>query len=486
MTRNNTNFAEDRIEHVEQLEEQGYNSYPSDTPTPSADVDTFCQVYDDYEDMEDIDMEWTLAGRITRVNEFGDFAFYDIDDRTNSVQVMCHSNNISDYEILSHVNMGDHVVFTGTPERSNTGELTLNADSFTISSKSLTEHSTDWNSLNEQQSVEQRTSALTSDDELFNSVRTRFELQQTIRSILESDGFLEVETPTMDHYSGGNESSSFDTHCEAIDSELSLRVAPELYLKRLITAGYSRIFEMARCYRNESIDTTHNPEFTMLELYQTYADYEDMMSLVERIVFDSSQRVLDDETVVYDGEEVNLQPPWERRTFDSLVDEYLDDVVGSDEEEDIREYLINEYDSDVAEDNGATYVDLTLELFDRAIEPTLSGPIFVTDYPTVSTPLCQTVEDDESRVQRFEAFIEGMEIANAYTELTNPVEQRDRFLDQTGNSSEDVNEEFIQAISHGMPPTGGLGLGIDRVAMILTDSQSIKDVIPYPLSMNRV
>lgn len=477
----NTEFAEDRIEHYEQLEEQGHNPYVSDSLEPTSEIESFREFYTNEETIQD-ETEWILAGRITRVNSFGDFVFYDIDDRTDSVQVMCHNEQVEEYDLLSHINTGDHVLFTGVAEYSNTGELTLNAHEFTITSKSLNEHSTDWNSLGEQQQVEQRTSALVTDDDLFDSVRIRFQIQREIRNILESQGFLEVETPTIDNYSGGNASESFDTYCEALNNELSLRVAPELYLKRLITAGYSHIFEIARCYRNESIDTTHNPEFTMLELYQTYADYEDMMEIVEQLVYESSQRVLDDsESVVYNGVEIDLTPSWERRTFDSLVDEYIENNIGSHDEEIIRQHICTEYDSEISEDHMLTDDELLLELFERAIEPSLQGPIFVTDYPTVSTPLCQTLDDDESRVQRFEAFISGMEIANAYTELTNPIEQHERLSE----TSEDINSEFIQAISNGMPPTGGLGLGIDRVAMIITDSQSIKDVLPYPLTVNR-
>jgi len=482
MTEEHTQFAEDRIEHLEQLEEQGINAYPTGTPTPIS-VDVFCENYTDIEDIED-ENTWVLAGRITRKNSFGDFSFYDIDDRTNNVQVLCRRADIEEYDVLEdHINLGDQIVFTGYAGRSNTGELTLFAEEYDISSKSLTEYSTEWNSLSEQQRIEQRTSALTTNDELFDSVRTRFEIQQAIRQYLNENEFLEVETPTIDKYSGGNNSTDFDTYCEDINQEMSLRVAPELYLKRLITAGYTQIYEVARCYRNESIDTTHNPEFTMLELYQSYADYEDMMDLTEQLIEYVTQSVNDgDTTIEFNGENIDMSAPWERRSFNDLVTEYISDEMESNDEEDIRTHMEERYNVELESD--MTYDEILLELFEEAIEPELVGPIFVTDYPTVSTPLCRTHDDDDSRVQRFESFVCGMEIANAYTELTNPVEQQERLIENSEDGS--INSEFIEAISNGMPPTGGLGIGMDRIAMILTNSQSIKDVLPYPLTANRI
>lgn len=481
MTEEHTQFAEDRIEHLEQLEEKGINAYPTDTSTPCS-VDTFRENYVDVEEIED-ETTWTLAGRVTRKNSFGDFSFFDIDDRTDDVQVLCRRAAIEEYDVLEdHVNLGDQIVFTGEAGRSNTGELTLFAEEYTITSKSLTEYSTEWNSLGEQQRIEQRTSALSTNDELFGSVRARFEIQQSIRQYLNTNGFLEVETPTIDKYSGGNNSTDFDTYCEDINQEMSLRVAPELYLKRLITAGYSQIYEVARCYRNESIDTTHNPEFTMLELYQAYADYEDMMNLTEQIVEYATESIHNNTTIEFNGENVDMSAPWERKSFDDLVSEYITVEIESDSENDIRTHIEEQYNVEI--ERNLTYDEVLMELFETAIEPELVGPIFVTDYPTVSTPLCRTHDDNPARVQRFESFICGMEIANAYTELTNPVEQQERLIENSDNGL--INTEFISAISNGMPPTGGLGIGLDRIAMVLTNSQSIKDVIPYPLTTNRI
>jgi len=474
-----TQFAEDRLEHLEQLEEQNHDAYSSTMPNPSP-VSEFCETYRDIDEIED-SQEWTLAGRITRKNAFGDFSFFDINDRTDSVQVMCRRDEIEEYDILEdNVNLGDHVVFEGVAGRSNTGELSIVANSYDISCKSLTEYSTEWNSLGDQQRIEQRTSALVSDDDLFNSVRTRFEMQQEIRQYLNQQGFLEVETPTIDKYSGGADSTDFETHCEDINQTMSLRVAPELYLKRLITAGYSQIYEIARCYRNESIDTTHNPEFTMLELYQTYADYEDMMELTENLVSTVTENITGSTNIEFNGEEIDMSSPWERREFDDLVTEYMSNEINSVEEYDIRNHLEEQYNVEIEDD--LTYDEVLMELFEEAIEPELVGPVFVTDYPTISTPLCQTHDSNDSRVERFEAFVSGMEIANAYTELTNPVEQYERMSEQNS----ELNTEFINAISNGMPPTGGLGIGMDRLAMIITNSQSIKNVLPYPLTYNRV
>lgn len=483
-------FNDHRLERVEQLENNGVNPYPDLSETSPSEVSDFVSQYNDEEDIES-DEQWVLCGRITRENEFGDFVFYDIDDRTDNVQVMCSVDDRSefeteDYDQLENINIGDWVAFTGTPGRSNTGELTLYAETFTLASPSLQDTADDWNQLSEQKRITDRTAALSTDDELFNSVGARFEIENQVRQHLVDNDYTEVQTPVLHNIAGGAEATPFTTHCNALDHDVFLRIAPELYLKRLITAGYDQIYEMARCFRNEDIDTTHNPEFTMLELYERHSTYTDMMDLTEELFATVAESVVGDTTVQYDETEVDLSPPWERRTFNSLIEEVFDQPVNELTRGQVVDHLVSDQGLDASELNDIEHFDdLLMEVFEESVEPNLDEPVFVYNYPASSTPLCKRTEEDESRVQRFEGFVCGMEVANSYTELTDPREQRQRLIEQAGGE-ENINEEFVEALSYGMPPTAGLGIGLDRMAMILTDSQSIKDVVAYPMTGSRV
>lgn len=485
----NNEFSEDRIESTEQLEDSGMNPYPDLGDTDPSPIDEFVDQYDGEESIDD--QEWTLSGRITRENDFGDFKFYDIDDKTDEVQVMCSVDERSDFEtdnfdFIDSVNIGDRVVFVGHPGLSNSGELTLNAHTWTMAASSLRDTADSYNQLSERNRIEERTAAITTDDSLYQSIQTRFEIHHSVRNYLTQNEFQEVQTPVLHNSPGGAEATPFRTHCNALDRDVYLRIAPELYLKRLVTAGFGRVFELSRCFRNEDIDTTHNPEFTMMELYQEYADYEDMMNLTENLFAQVAQDVVDDTTIEYDGETVDLSPPWDRVKFDDLVADVLE---VSDIEEltysEVQQYLIDNNQFTLSDLSNIESLDgLLMEVFEEEVEPHLDGPVFVQDYPRVSTPLCQTHPEDDSRVQRFEAFVLGMEVGNSYTELTDPREQRRRLIDQAGGE-EDIDNQFVNALAYGMPPTAGLGIGIDRLAMLITDSQSIKDIIPYPMTNRR-
>lgn len=492
MTQENE-FSEDRIESTEALENSGMNPYPDLGDVDPSSVSEFTDSYEDeISESDDIQETWVLSGRITRENEFGDFVFYDIDDRDDDVQVMCSVDDRSDfetedYDLLENVNIGDRVVFEGTPGVSNTGELTLYAEDWVMAASSLRDTADSWNQLSEQNRIEERTAAITTDDDLYDTINMRFETHQAVREYLVQDGFQEVQTPILHNQAGGAEATPFATHCQALDREVYLRIAPELYLKRLVTAGYGRVFELSRCFRNEDIDTTHNPEFTMMELYQEYADYEDMMQLTERLIAHVAQEVAGGSQIEYDGQTVDLSPPWQRVSFDHLITEALEvESVDDLNYAQVEDYLLENHGLDQPDLEGIEELDgLLMEVFEEEIEPELEGPVFVTDYPRSSTPLCQAHPEDESRVQRFEAFVLGMEMGNSYTELTDPREQRQRLIDQVGDE-DDINDEFVNALAYGMPPTAGLGIGIDRLAMLITDSQSIKEIIAYPMANQRV
>lgn len=478
MSENNNPFENERVESLEQNNEQdpyrGSNHYD-----PSS-IEEFTGEFSDEDEIEGSD-EWVLSGRITRINEFGDFVFYDLDDRSDSVQIMCTSDDTELYEKTSNINMGDRVVFIGYAERSNTGELTLFAEEYEISAKALNHIADEYNQFSERRQITHRTGALTSDDELYDTVQMRFEIQNVVRQYLNNNSYLEFDTPLLHNQPGGAEATPFVTNLEALDMDVYLRIAPELYLKRLITAGYGRVYEIGRCFRNEDIDTTHNPEFTMLELYEEYADYEDMMDLTENLYIEVAEEIHGSTEVEFDGEVIDVSE-WDQLTFDECIEDELDGSLNNYSREDIVDYL-EEHNIEI--DSGLVYDELLMEIFEELIEDELTGPVFVTDYPTVSTPLCQTVEGDDSRVQRFEAFIAGIEVGNSYTELTNPVEQRERLIEQADGDIDDINDEFVEAISYGMPPTAGLGIGVDRLAMVMTDSQSIKSVLPFPMSTER-
>lgn len=472
-------FSEERVESIDRIS----NPYSYEG---SSDIDTIKCFTESYKDEEDInDDVWTLSGRIRRENDFGDFVFYDISDGTGTVQIMCSVDerldfNTEDYERLKDVNIGDRVVFCGCPEFSDTGELTLEAREFSVTSKSLQEISKSHNQFGESTKITDRTGALTADDELFSNIQTRFEVTSTIREYLNNRGFNEVQTPILQNQYGGAEATPFVTHTESINKDMYLRISPELYLKRLVTAGFSPIYEVAKCFRNEDIDTTHNPEFTLLELYKSYADYNDMMDLTEQIYSYVSEEVRGESCVEIDGSKTDITPPWNRYTFDELLENRLGYNPRDASTEKIRSEV--QRNSDVKEVEDMNRDDLLMEIFDTKVEESLTEPTIVKRFPKGSTPLCKVCEDDESRLQRFEAYIGGLEVANAYTELTNPQLQKQRFLSQSKN----INEEFVEAVSYGMPPTGGLGLGIDRMCMLISGCGSIKDILPFPIANRRV
>lgn len=478
MTTNNNPFEEERLNSLDQTESdvyEGNNHYDPES------IEEFVGQYEDLDEVSD-NRQWVLSGRIRRINHFGDFVFYDLNDRTDTVQIMCTRDDTDEFDQLENINSGDRVVFTGTAGYSDTDELTLFSSEFDISAKALNQIADEYNEYTEQRQITHRTGALSSQDQLYENVRTRFEIQSTIRQHLVENQYIEFDTPLLHNSPGGAEATPFTTHLESLDMDVYLRVAPELYLKRLITAGYGRVFEMGRCFRNEDIDTTHNPEFTMLEIYEEYATYEDMMDLVEALYTQVAEEIHNTSTVEYDGSTYDVSD-WERVTFDDLIEREINDTLDNYSRSDIIEYLQS---NDIEFESGLSYDELLMEVFEELIEDNLTGPVFVTNYPTVSTPLCQTVEDDDTRVQRFEAFISGIEVGNSYTELTDPVEQRQRLIEQSNGNIDDINDEFVEAISYGMPPTAGLGIGIDRLAMIMTDSQSIKSVLPYPMSNTRI
>jgi len=336
----------------------------------------------------------------------------------------------------------------------------------------------------QEQRYRDRPLQLISDLEAREDLRTRSEVVSEIRDFLENREFMEVETPVIQPVYGGTHATPFETHVEDLGQDQYLRIAKELYLKRLIIGGYERIFEIGKDFRNESIDTTHNPEFTMMELYQAYADYEDIMELTENLYEHVAIQVKGSPQIEYNGQDIDLSAPWERLTMREAILEYAGLDIEQMTDQEIREELQNH---NIELESGYERGLATAELFEDLVEDQLTQPVHITDHPEETTPLCMQHRDKEGRIERFESFAAGMELGNAYTELRDPIRQRNLFeeeqrrQDEGDDEAHPIDMDFVEALELGMPPTGGLGIGIGRMVMLLTDNQSIRDVTPFPM-----
>ncbi|WP_436936343.1 lysine--tRNA ligase [Halovenus marina] len=496
-------FAPDRLEKRERLEEEGIDPYPHEfdrTVSIGEYVDQFSE-----QDEIDSDDTYRLAGRITgNIRDLGSITFLDISDERGSVQLFCNEDAMDNYDILDTVDRGDFVGVTGTPMRTQNGELSINVSEMEMLSKAL-KHPPGYEGLNEEQTLRNRAVAMW-DDSLRSNLEYRFEMLRVIREYLASQDFTEVQTPVLQNIYGGTSARPFSTEANAKDSEMYLRIAKELYHKRLVVGGFERIFEIGKDFRNEDIDTTHNPEFTMMELYQAYADYEDIMSLTEDLVVaildelndgeyaieyhnpvrtDDGHIVRDEEgTIETEVVELDFSPPWPRLSVEEALVEYADINPSELSDEELRERAL---EAGGEFPGGFSRGLAIMELFEALVEHKLTGPVFIVDHPVETTPLSKDHRDKEGRIERFELFVAGAEVGNAYTELNDPIQQGEHFAEQMKRREEgdeeahQMDEDFVEALGYGMPPTGGLGIGIDRLAMILTDSQSIKDVLPFPM-----
>jgi lysyl-tRNA synthetase class 2 len=430
------------------------------------------------------DREFSTAGRVMEIRDFGQLVFLDLRDERSEIQVIVREDD-EVLEKLDETYRGDIIGVTGTLTYTEREEFSLEASNVEILTTAVrpipSEHfGVEDNELR----YRDRPLHLTMDMEARDRFRQRSRIISELRTFLERDDFMEVETPTIQPVYGGANAEPFETHINDRDMEAYLRISPELYLKRLIVGGYERIFEVATNFRNESIDTTHNPEFRMMELYQAYADYEDMMEITENLIEHIAQEVLGETTINYQGQELDLSAPWRRMTMHEAIREYGGFDVESMNDERLREVMEEvgaELDSEF--ERGLAIA----EIFEEVAEEQLVQPTHITDYPQETTPLCMDHRSQEDLIERFESFVAGMELANAYTELRDPIQQREHFKREQRRQEEGDEEahpldmDFIEALELGMPPTGGLGIGIDRLVMILTDSSSIRDVLFFPM-----
>lgn len=484
-----SDLIQQRTRKLEALRSEGINPFPNHYKVgdTSKDIlDAFGSMPD--EDLHKVEKIFSVAGRIVAVRDFGKASFVQIQDRKGRIQAYVRKDLVGEsaFQLFKKLDIGDFIRVEGKIFRTKTHELTLQAQDLQLLVKSLRPLPEKWHGLTDVETrYRQRYLDLIANPRVKEIFRIRVQAIQMIRDFFIDRDFLEVETPMMHPIPGGATAKPFKTHHNALDMELFMRVAPELFLKRLVIGGLERVFEINRNFRNEGISTQHNPEFTMLEFYQSYATYEDLISMTEELFCSMVRRLHSRLQLTYGGKEIDFTPPWRRiRLKDSLIEVgNLDPAIIEDPKraEEVARGLGLELKK------GTSHGRILGDLFEEKVEPNLLQPTFITHYPTEISPLSRRNEQDPSVVDRFELFITGREIANGFSELNDPIDQRSRFLQQIKEKFEEtdlflrLDEDFLRALEFGMPPTAGEGIGIDRWVMILADAPSIRDVILFPL-----
>jgi lysyl-tRNA synthetase class 2 len=429
-----------------------------------------------------------VAGRIMAVRKMGKASFLDIRDGSGKIQLLIQSAALNEarQELFKDLDIGDIIGVEGTLLRTRTGEPTIAVAGFVLLSKSLQPLPEKWHGLSDTETrYRQRYIDLIANSEVKEIFRTRSAAIAAVRRFLDGRGFLEVETPVFQPSAGGALATPFVTHHNALDQDFYMRIATELHLKRLIVGGFDKVYEIGRIFRNEGISTTHSPEFTMLESYEAYADYTDVMKMLEEMISSVSREVLGTMEIKYGENAVNLKPPWRRVTLRDAVKEYSGiDFVIYPTASGLREKMRS---LNIEADPAYNWAKLVDELLKTHVKPRLIQPTIIYDYPVSMSPLAKNKPGEERVVERFQAYAGGsIELGNAYSELNDPIEQRARFEEQMkerrGSDPEQwtIDEDFLTALEYGMPPTGGLGVGIDRLVMLLTNQQSIREVILFP------
>ncbi|MGA1601492.1 MAG: lysine--tRNA ligase [Prochlorothrix sp.] len=490
-----------RLEKAQQLRDQGLNPYAYRWDNSH----TAAQLQATYADLEAgaevTDVSVSLAGRIMARRVFGKLAFFTIQDETGQIQLYLDKKTIAAQMPASDVSpfstlktltdVGDFLGVKGHIKRTDKGELSIVVTQFEVLTKALLPLPDKWHGLTDvEKRYRQRYVDLIVNPEVRETFRRRAQITASIRRYLDDQGFIEIETPVLQGEAGGAEARPFVTYHNTLEMDLFLRIATELHLKRLIVGGFEKVFELGRVFRNEGISTRHNPEFTSIEIYQAYADYQDMMTLTENIIVQAAQTVLGTLQFSYQGTEIDLTTPWKRITMADAVKE----ATGVD----FSQFGVEVSDLEAAKaaataagietiDDCPSVGQILNEAFEQKVETTLIQPTFIIDYPVEISPLAKPHRSQPGLVERFELFIVGRETANSFSELTDPVDQRQRLELQSAKKeagdleAHGVDEDFLMALEYGMPPTGGLGIGIDRLVMLLTDSPSIRDVIAFPL-----
>ncbi|HDH10400.1 MAG TPA: lysine--tRNA ligase [Deltaproteobacteria bacterium] len=468
-----------RLKKREEFESRGISCYNNNFK-PSVSLGDIADQYKNVAPEDIPDIEFTIAGRIMFKRSFGKALFYKLSDKKGMLQVYCKKDNLDEQQffVAKRADVGDILGIKGTLFITHTGELTLNANSITLLTKSLRPLPEKWHGLKDKElRYRKRYLDLIMNAESTAVFRKRAKIIKAIREFLDNNDFVEVETPVLQPVAGGATANPFITHHNALDIDLYLRIAPELYLKRIIVGGLERIYELSKNFRNEGMDLAHNPEFTMIEFYYAYQDYLGLMNFTEQLI-GYAAKAIDAESINFSGNQIDFAKPWKRiGLYDAIVE-------------------IGEIDGEVIKNKDAAYekavqlgkpvshsmvhAKLLEEIFDVAVEPKLINPTFITDFPVAVSPLARRSEKNPDFVDRFELYIGGMEIANAFSELSDPVDQRARLEEQAKAKEGEVDYDYIETLECGLPPTAGEGIGIDRLVMILTGSNSIRDVILFP------
>lgn len=489
MTAESTIHRDSRLAKLHTLEDRGYNPYPYRFKPDSFAAD-LQEKYKDLEAGVDTEDRVTVAGRAMAVRNSG--MFIDLKDVSGKIQAFCHKNHLSedDLAVLKCLDVGDIVGISGYIRRTPRGELSIAAEKFDIISKSLQPLPEKFHGLTDIDArYRQRYVDFIMNDDSREIFRKRCRITSAVRRYFEDNGFLEVETPMLHPIMGGASAKPFITHHNTLDMDLYLRIAPELYLKRLVVGGFDRVFEIGRNFRNEGIDKSHNPEFTALEAYQAYADYNDMAELIPNLIRFVAEKVLGTTVITVGEHEIDLAKPWVKKSMIELVKEYAG--VDFMEAKDLEEAKIMAKSTGVDASDCISWGKVVSEVFDAKVEAHLIQPTLVMDMPRDISPLAKTHRDNPRLVEHFDAYIAGMEMGCAYSELSNPLEQRARFEAQCADreagddEAQMLDEDFVNALENGFPPSGGMGMGIDRLAILLTGAETIRDVIAFPTLRKR-
>jgi lysyl-tRNA synthetase class 2 len=487
MTSRLERITQQRLEKLERLRAQGINPYPHRyhrSHTMEEAIELLRQLEKGLTQAEEV----SVAGRVTAIRRMGKSSFMDLRDGSGKIQLLFQDLNRFDEKLrnlFKELDIGDIIGVEGNVLRTKSGEPTIRIGDFTLLAKSLQPLPEKWHGLSDTDTrYRQRYLDLIANAETKHTFKTRSQVISAVRQFLNWRGFLEVETPVLQPSAGGALAQPFTTHHHALDRDLYLRIALELHLKRLIVGGFDKVYELGRTFRNEGISIKHNPEFTMMESYEAYADYNDVMKMLEEMIHHVCQEVLGTNEVSFAESTISFKPPWRRLKLRQAITEYAGvDFEEFPDADSLRNRMRKlNIEVDPEKDRGR----LIDELLSTFVEPNLTQPTFLVDYPIEMSPLAKTKPESERLVERFEAFAGGMEIANAFTELNDPIEQRNRFIKQQKERKaedtieETIDEDFLTALEYGMPPTGGLGVGIDRLVMLLTGQQSIREVVLFP------
>lgn len=475
-------IVQQRVQKLEEIRSRGINPYPYrfDVTHPAQDI------LDNAEALITAEQAVSVAGRLMSKRGHGKGGFAHIMDRTGRIQLHIGQSQIGEdaYDLYKRlIDVGDYIGVRGAVFHTQTGETTIKVSELTLLSKSLRSLPEKWHGL---QDVEiryrQRYVDLIVNPEVRDVFILRSRLIRAIQRFMDGKGFIEVETPVLQPLYGGALARPFITHHHTLDTRLYMRISDELYLKRLIVGGFERVYEIGHDFRNEGMDRTHNPEFTMLEFYQAYADYTDIMQITEDLIATAVREATGTSMITFQGHTVDLTPPWRRISMLDAIKQYADVDITAHSDEELRR-ICARLDIQGEQDGRGNMVD---GIFEAYVQPKLIDPTFITDYPIEISPLAKKHRKISGLVERFEVFICGSEFANAFSELNDPIDQRQRFeyqaeLQRLGNEEAHMlDEDYIRAMEYGMPPTGGCGIGIDRLMMFITDSSSIKDVIMFP------